>query len=400
MSDRQAAGSLISEVRWPWVIAVAFALLVAIAGRAQGEPVIVDDTGAPHPAIGTIPPFQPPSWVDERDDIVRFLQWLPDGRLAIVGNTAPRENGYLRIFDPRTGAEEDYYMVGGDGVGPISRFTPSVVVIGDAVFFLDTSGHLMRATKQQRLMADIDLGIYTEEYAEAASSAILADGDSVLVSWWERVPSRKGYCGDGPVIARLSADGEILWRWRDRQGGYNFAHDIIILKDGTILALVEDDPDEYMGSMWEIACGHDYEYLVALSPDGQEIARRSVPRKLALGPLSLGWNKQEVVAAAGYPYSMLDTVVRIRVTGGRIELDRVPIAENITTSRADGAFAVSLEKGGYEIRVPGVIEAIIDESGNVVTTRQLWVPPAGPCDPDEGEELTCSDARTSKSPPQ
>jgi hypothetical protein len=397
MSDRQAAGSPISEVRWPWVIVVAFALLVAIAGRAQGEPLIVGDPGTPHPAIGTIPPFQPPSWVDERDDIVRFQEWLPDGRLAIVGNTAPRENGYLRIIDPRTMVEEDYYLVGGDGIGPIGRFTPSVVVIGDAVFFLDIGGYLKRATKQQRLMVDIDLGIYTEEYAEAASSKILADGNSVLVSWWERIPSRKGYCGDGPVIARLSADGEILWRWRDRQGGYSFAHDMIVLKDGTILALIEDDPDEYMGNMWEVACGHDYEYLVALSPDGHEIARRSIPRKLALGPLSLGWNKQEVVAAAGYPYSMLDTVVRIRVISGRIELDRVPIAENITTSRADKTFATSLENGGYEIRVPGVIEAIIAEDGSVVTTRHLWVPPGGPCDPDEGRGAACSDARTSKS---
>lgn len=378
MNDRQAAGSSIFEVRWPWVIAVAVTLLVAIAGRAQSEPVIVDDTSATHPAIGTIPPFQPPPWVDERDDVVRFRQWLPDGRVAIAGNTAPRGNGYLRIFDPRTRIEEDYYMVGGDGVDSIDRYSRSVVVTGDAVFLLNSYGQLWRGTRQQRLMAKIDLGFETEEYADAASGTILADGNSVLVSWWESVPSKKGYCGDGPVVARLSPEGKFLWRWRDRQGGDNFANNMAVLGDGTILLLVDGYPYERMGTMWETICGHEYEYLVALSADGREIARRSVPRKLALGPLSLGWNKQEAVAAAGYPNSMLDMVVRIRVTNGRIELDRVPITRNITTHRADEAFAASLEKGGYEIRVPGIIEAIIDENGNVMTTKLLQIPPAEP----------------------
>jgi len=385
------AGSIRPETRWLWAIAVAFAILMAMANRAQSGPVTVDDTGASHPDIGTIPPFQPPSWVDERDDVVRFRQWLPDGRLAIAGNTAPRENGYLRIFDPKTGAEEDYYMVGGDGVDSIDRYTRSVVVIGDTVFLLNSYGELRRGTRQQRLMAKIDLGFETEEYAEAASGAILADGNAVLVSWWESVPSKKGYCGDGPVVARLSPEGEFLWRWRDRQGGDKFANNMAVLSDGTILLLVDGYPYERMGTMWETVCGHEYEYLVALSPDGREIARRSVPRKLVLGPLSLGWNKQEAVAAAGYPNSVLDTVVRIRVTDGQIELDRVPIARNITTYRADKAFATSLENGGYEIRVPGVIEAIIDENGNVMTTKPLRVPPAEPCDPSGGKDLTCSD---------
>jgi hypothetical protein len=310
-------------------IVLLLALTVAV-GRA-----IAQDGGDSHPILGTIPPFQPPPWVDERDDVVRFRQWLPDGRLAIAGNTAPRENGYLRIIDPKTMAEEDYYMVGGDGIGPIDRVLPSVAVVGDAVFFLNGYGNLMRATKQQKLMADINLGFETEEYAEAASGAIVADGNSVLVSWWESIPSKKGHCGDGPVVARLSVEGEFLWRWRDRQGGDNFANKMVVLKDGTILILVEGYPHEYMGTMWYAACGHGYEYLVALSSDGREIARRSIPRKLRLGPLSLGWNKQEVVAAAGYPYSVPDTVVRIRVVGDQLQLDRVPIARSITAHRAD-----------------------------------------------------------------
>ncbi len=389
--------SVMDPARRQWQCLGAVAILLLVLTAAVGR-AIAQDAGAPHPTLGTLPPFQPPAWVDERDDVVRFRQWLPDGRLAIAGNTAPRENGYLRIIDPRTMAEEDYYLVGGDGIGPIDRFTPSVVVIGDAVFFLNSYGNLMRATKQQRLMAHIDLGLGTEEYATAASGVILADGNSVLVSWWESVPSRKGYCGDGAVVARVSAEGEILWRWRDRQGGGNFPNDMVTLKDGTILILVGGRSIEYMGNMWYAACGHDYEYLVALSPDGEEIARRSVPRNLWLGPLSLGWNQQEVVAAAGYPYSVPDYVVRIRVGRGQLELDRVPIPRNITSHRTDDAFAISLETGGYELRVPGVIEAFIDESGNVVTTRQLWIPPGGFCEPGEGKDEACSDPKSAKLP--
>ncbi|MGH6752738.1 MAG: hypothetical protein ACREDP_11275 [Bradyrhizobium sp.] len=379
-------------------LCTAAAFLLALTIVVGGA--IAQDAEDSHPTLGTIPPLQPPPWVDERDDVVRFRQWLLDGRLAVAGNTAPRENGYLRIIDPKTMAEEDYYMVGGDGIGPINRFTPSVVVIGDAVFFLNSYGNLMRATKQQRLMAHIDLGLGTEEYATAASGVILADGNSVLVSWWESVPSRKGYCGDGAVVARVSAEGEFLWRWRDRQGGGNFPNDMVILKDGTMLILIGGRSNEYMGLIWYAACEHDYEYLVALSPDGQEIARRSIPRNLWLGPLSLGWDQQEVVAAAGYPYSVPDYVVRIRVGRGQLELDRVPIARNITSHRTDGTFAISLETGGYELRVPGVIEAIIDESGNLVTTRQLWTPPEGFCEPGEGKDEACSNPKSAKRPQQ
>jgi hypothetical protein len=358
-------------MRWLQRLAAGLFVLLAMGSPAQSGPVVIDNTGAPHPAIGTLPSFQPPPWVDERDDVNRFLERLSDGRLAIAGNTAPRENGYLRIIDPKTAAEDDYYMVGGDGIGPIDRFTPSVVVLGDAVFFLNSYGNLMRATKQQRLMAHIDLGLGNEEYAVAASGTILADGNSALVSWWESVPSRKGYCGDGAVVARVSAEGEFLWRWRDRQGGSNFPSDMLILKDGTILVLIGGREIEYMGGRsWYATCGHGYEYLVALSPDGQEIARRSIPRRLWLGPLSLGWNSQEAVAAAGYPYSVLDTIMRIRVATGQIILDRVPVASSIIPHWADDVIATSLEGGGYELRVPGIIDVIVDNSGKLVAKKQ------------------------------
>src|SRR5882672_11536663 len=127
-----------SEVRWLCATVVFFLALTVVVGRA-----IAQDIGASHPTIGALPPFQPPAWVDERDDVVGLRQWLPDGRLAVAGNTAPRENGYLRIIDPKTEVEEDYYLVGGDGVGPMGRTEPSVVVIGDAIFLLNRGGDLV-----------------------------------------------------------------------------------------------------------------------------------------------------------------------------------------------------------------------------------------------------------------
>jgi hypothetical protein len=393
MRNRRFAISLIQrDARWLCAAALLLFVLTVVAARA-----IAQDTGAAHPTIDALPPFQPPAWVDERDDVVRFRQWLPDGRLAIAGNTAPRENGYLRVIDPKTMAEEDYYMVGGDGIGPIDRFTPSVVVIGDAVFFLNGYGNLMRGTKQHRLMVDIDLGFNAEEYAEADSGVILADGNSVLVSWWESVPSKKGYCGDGPVVARLSAEGRILWRWQDRQGGDNFPNDMVTLKDGTILILVEGHSLEHRGSMWEVACGHGYEYLVALSPNGHEIARRSVPRGTWLQKLSLGWNGNEVITAGGYLYEYVNELVRIRVEGGYLKFDRVPLSRIVSIDPGDDVAATSLEEGGFNLDVgPHPIRLRIDESGRIIDVRDLNPPRETSCHPQGNRYAICSDPKTDR----
>jgi hypothetical protein len=363
--------SAMGPVRCQWrclcAVAVLFLILTVVAGRA-----IAQDAAAAHPTLGTIPPFQPPPWVDERDDIVGLRQWLPDGRLAIAGNTALRENGYLRIIDPETEVEEDYYLVGGDGVGPMGRTEPSVVAIGDDIFLLNRGGDLMRASKRRQLMTRIDLGFYTEEYADAASGAILADGNSVLVSWWESVPSKRGYCGDGAVVARLSSAGKILWRWRDRQGGDNFPNDMVVLKNGTIIVLVEGHSTEFMGSMWEAACGHGYEYLVALSPDGQEIARRSIPRGTWLQKLSLGWSGDEVIAAGGYLYKYVNEIVRISVEGSSLKFDWVPLSRIVSIDPSDDVVVTPLEGGDFSLDIgPHPIRMRIDDMGRLIETKDL-----------------------------
>jgi hypothetical protein len=352
-------------------MAIVLLALTVVAGRVAAQ-----DAGASHPTLGTIPLFQPPPWVDERDDIVGLRQWLPDGRLAIAGNTAPRENGYLRIIDPRTKVEEDYYLVGGDGVGPMGRTEPSVVVVGDAIFLLNDGGDLVRASKQQQLMARIDLGFYTEIYADAASGAILNDGNSVLVSWWESVPSKRGYCGDGAVVAHLSPEGKILWRWRDRQGGDNFPNDMVVLKTGTIIVLIEGHSTEFMGSMWEAACGHDYEYLVALSPDGREIARRSIPRGTWLQKLGLGGGGDEVIAAGGYTYKYVDKVARIRVEGSSLKFDWTPLSQIVPIHPGDDVAVTLLEGGGLTLEIGSrPIRVRTDDMGRIIEIKDLNLAP-------------------------
>lgn len=387
-----ATGSIRHKAWQRCTAAAVVALLTIVADRAVGQ-----DVAPSYPIIGAVPPFQPPAWVDERDDGMRIWQWLPDGRLAIVGNTAPRENGYIRIINLKTGIEEDFYLVGGDGVGWIDWRDSPIVMIGDAVFFLGSYGNLMRGTAERRLMADIDLGFHTEEYADAASGTILVDRDSVLVSWWESVPSKKGYCGDGPVVARLSAEGDILWRWRDRQGGDNFPNDMVVLKDGTVVILVEGNSLDRMGSMWEQACGHGYEYLVALSPDGREIARRSIPRGTWLQKLSLGWDGKEVTAAGGYLYKYVNEVMRIRVEGAYMKFDRVPLSRIVPIGADDDVVATSLEEGGFNVEVgPHSVRLRIDESGEIIESTDLNPRRETSCHPQGNRYVICSDPRTDR----
>lgn len=170
---------------------------------------------------------------------------------------------------------------------------------------------------------------------------------------------------------------------------------MVVLKDGTILALVEGHPDEYMGSMLEIACGHGYEYLVALSPDGREIARRSVPRGIWLQDLSLGWAGDEVVAVGGYPYEYVNKIVRIRVDGGFLKFDWIPLSRIVPIEAGDDVVAVSLEGGGFHLDIGShPIRRRIDDDGRIVETWDMNPPPETSCHPQGDRYIVCSDPRS------
>jgi hypothetical protein len=51
-------------MRWLQRLAAGLFVLLAMGSPAQSGPVVIDNTGAPHPTIGTLPSFQPPPWVD------------------------------------------------------------------------------------------------------------------------------------------------------------------------------------------------------------------------------------------------------------------------------------------------------------------------------------------------
>ncbi|MFZ5792053.1 MAG: hypothetical protein ACOY3L_15285 [Pseudomonadota bacterium] len=354
------------------------------AGGVRAE----DNDVLPPPMLISLPPLDLPPSVDQRVDHVASASLLSDGRIAVLGSTAPAENGFLRIFDPKSGTEEDHYWVGNDGAGPTSA---SVETIGDAVFIFGTGGSLWRVSKQDVLVSDVDFGRDTAFGSTTVSGAMLVDGKSVLLSWWEATPSRNEFCGNGAVVARLSPEGKVIWRWQDRQGGFYFPNDMVVLADSTILVLVEGSPNEYMGTMWN-PCVHGWEYLVALSPDGHEIARRTLPRRVWLGPLSLSWDGKEALGAVGSDIFVgaAEAIMRIRVESGRILWDRVNIAAKIDGLFYEETIVTSLEKGGYlAFPAHGPLAVKLDEGGEAARIYSRPVDLTGLCGVQLGRGVLC-----------
>lgn len=299
---------------------------------------------------------------------IDHIDFLPDGRIAVIGGVSPADGGYLRIIDPKTGDVEEHYLPDGNGIGGLDRTGPEVAVVGDATFLYTSNGVVQRFLSQDAVVEGrsgivVDPGLDVE----AAAGAMSADRDSVLVSWWEMDPSkRSNECGDGAAIARLSSEGKAIWRWQDPKAGFNFPNDILVLADGTILVLVKGGPNEWMGTMWNF-CAHGQEYLVALAPDGRELARLDLPANVWLESLSLGWNGAEVIATAGPIGGDLDAIMRIRIESGRLRLDRIEVAGKVSKVSPYGAIATSLEAGGYRLILWTGEVVTLDECGDVVS---------------------------------
>jgi hypothetical protein len=333
----------------------------------------------------TLPTPDIPSGVDLRLGLTNDVTMLPDGRIAVIGYTFVSSRVYVRIYDPRTGADEIRYAPLSSDFELANRLDSPVAALGETLFIYGSGVTLLRAGPRSSVADPV--AIHEEDSPEHSNPAdpdanvnslravgsIIEDRDSVLVGWWEDVPTNPDAddrCGVGATVARVSSDGRLVWRWQDPRGGFGFPNEMAVLASGTIIVQIDGGgAREDMGTIMN-PCVNGSESVVALTPDGNEIARLDLPWGTAVGPLSLSADGNEALATARFDDGP-DAILRIGLDDKNIMLRRIELSEHILDSRYSGSIVTTLMRGGYRILTDIPSELILDEQANVIDGRVL-----------------------------
>jgi hypothetical protein len=337
-------------------------------------PVSRADEGvaAPQPVTITLPPIASEMMWSRLGAEIAYVDLLPDGRIAVLGGKPRGPDGYLRLIDMKTGQETYYYVPDSDGFGAGDSGWAEVAVLENAVFIYSDGSLLRRGTIDRR--SATGSSVFPSGHVEldrgaadaAAPGAMVADRNSVLIGWGGLREFDQGDdCGTGPVVVRLSPEGKEIWRWQDATEKFAFPNDITVLADGTILVLVEGDARRPIG-MGRNSCPTKREYLVALTPDGHEIARLDLPTDVLPFPLVLNRNGTEVLATHNSPDGNLSAILRIRLEADRILIEPVDIAGKVPGVDDHMALVTGLDDGGYRLIIfPGDV-VTLDRDNKVV----------------------------------
>ncbi|MGH6939526.1 hypothetical protein [Hypericibacter sp.] len=354
-------------------------------GIAAPKVGAADDTDIIAPIRITLPMPDIPGGVDLRLGLTDSVTMLPDGRIAVIGYTFASSRVYVRIYDPRTGADEIRYAPLSSDFELANRLNSPVAAIGDTLFIYGSRVTLLRAGPRSSVADPV--AIHEEDSPEHSNPAdpdanvnslravgsIIEDRDSVLVGWWEDVstnPDADDRCGVGATVARVSSDGRLVWRWQDPRGGFGFPNEMAVLASGTIIVQIDGGgAREDMGTIMN-PCVNGSESVVALTPDGNEIARLDLPWGTAVGPLSLSADGNEALATARFDDGP-DAILRISLDDNKITLRRVDLSKQILDSRYSGSIVTTLRRGGYRILTDIPSELILDEQANVSDGRVL-----------------------------
>lgn len=338
-----------------------------------------DSADTTAPIRVTLPTPDIPGGVDLRLGLIDNVTVLPDGRIAVIGDTFASSRVYVRIYDPITGADEIRYAPLSSDFELAGGLDSPVAALGDTLFIYGSGATLLRAGPRSSVADPV--AIHEEDVLEhlnpanpdalassqRAVGSIVEDRDSVLVGWWEDIsanPDADDRCGVGAAVARVSSDGRLVWRWQDPGGGFGFPNGMVVLESGIIVVQIDGDgAREDMGTMLN-PCVNGSESVVALTSDGDEIARLDLPWGTAVGPLSLSANGNEALATAHFDDGA-DAILRIGVDDNKIALRRVDLPEHILDSRYSGSIVTTLIQGGYRILTDLPSELILDEQANV-----------------------------------
>lgn len=372
-------------------------------GIAAHKVGAADDTDTIAPIRVTLPTPDIPGGVDLRLGLTDDVTMLPDGRIAVIGYTFASSRVYVRIYDPRTGADEIRYAPLSSDFELANRLDSPVVALGDTLFIYGSRVTLLRAGPRSSVAEPV--AIHEEDSPEhlnpadpdanvnslRAVGSIIGDRDSVLVGWWEDVPTNPDAddrCGVGATVARVSSDGRLVWRWQDPRGGFGFPKEMAVLASGTIIVQIDGDgAREDMGTIMN-PCVNGSESVVALTPDGNEIARLDLPWGTIVGPLSLSADGNEALATARFDDGP-DAILRIGLDDKNITLRRVELSEHILDSRYSGSIVTTLMRGGYRILTDIPSELILDEQANVIDGRVLKAVMGRGCSVQGGGAVIC-----------
>jgi hypothetical protein len=287
---------------------------------------------------------------------------LSDGRVAMIGYVTDSRDTYIRVYDPRTRADEVYVEPLEGGLQPADGIDRTIAIAGDSLFVYGIKAKLLRApldaarTVSSSMPAGDTAGRLTRLQGydlsgiKRISGAMAPDHDTILVGWWEGAYDKlhAGDCGAGAILRRVSADGREIWRWQDPRGGFSLPKDIVALADGTILLRV----NRGYGWGWvpdvSERCFGDSSEIVSLSPDGHEVGRLDLSPFLCLGPLSLSADGRDAVALAqtdDEPYA----VVQLGMEEGRLRLRSLNLPEKIPDIGCQSNAATTTLQGGYRI---------------------------------------------------
>lgn len=338
--------------------------------------------------VVTIPltPVSPQAIWSALDGKIEYVDLLPGGRIAVLGGVPRGPDGYLRLIDMKTGQETYYYLPNSDGFGGADNGWADVAVLDDLTFIYYDGSALRRAATGS--FAFPNSHVDPKSDGGAAPGAMVADHNSLLVGWGGLIQPEEGNdCGTGPVVVRLSSEGSEIWRWHDPTEKYAFPDEIVVLSDGTILALVEGNPRRWPGYWWN-ACPSDLKYLVALSSDGREIARVDLPPEMSLTPLALSADGAEVLAADVAFDGTLSAILHIRMDAGQIQIERDRVADEISTPNPHDVLVTSLEGGGYRLITFSGAVMTLDRQGHIVD-RSFPIIGGQRCSLDSGLGLVC-----------
>lgn len=325
---------------------------------------------------------------------IAYVDLLPDGRIAVLGGRPRGPDGYLRLIDMKSGQETYYYLPNSDDLGGTDNGWADVAVLEGAVFIYSDGSRLRRGTIDLRsatgssVFPNSDVELNRGSGGGAAPGAMVADYNSLLVGWGGLGDSDEGDdCGTGPVVVRLSSDGTEIWRWNDSTEKFAFPNEIVVLSNGTILALVEGDTRRWIERGWN-SCPSDLKYLLVLSPDGREIARANLPSDMSLTPMVLSGNGTEVLAAGVTFDGNLSAILHIRVQAGRIQIERDNLADKMSGINPHDVLVASLDSEGYRLITFSGAVVTLDRQGHVVD-RNFPIIGGQRCSLSSGLGLVC-----------